>query len=99
MLLAYLHLPADERAAAVGHAVGACRPGGQVVVVGHARVNLDGGYGGPQEPTILLEPDEVAADLVAAGAEVLRAEHVERPVAIEDGERTAIDTLVVARAP
>ena len=99
VLLAYLHLPADERAAAVSHAVGACRPGGQVVVVGHARANLDGGYGGPQEPTILLEPDEVAADLVAAGAEVLRAEHVERPVATEDAERTAIDTLVVARRP
>jgi len=99
VLVAYLHLPAEERAAALGHGVGACRPGGQVVIVGHARANLDGGYGGPQEPTILLEPDEVAADLVAAGAEIVRAEHVERPVTTEDGERTAIDTLVVARRP
>ena len=39
----------------------------------------------------------MAADLRAAGAEVLRAEHVERPVSTEDGERTAIDTLLVAR--
>jgi SAM-dependent methyltransferase len=97
VLLAYLHLPAADRAAALGHAVGACRPGGHVVVVGHARANLVGGYGGPQDPAILLEPEEVAADLRAAGAEVLRAEHVERPVGTEDGERTAIDTLLVAR--
>ena len=97
VLLAYLHLPAADRAAALGHAVGACRPGGQVVVVGHARANLVGGYGGPQDPAILLEPEEVAADLRAAGAEVLRAEHVERPVHTEDGERTAIDTLLVAQ--
>jgi SAM-dependent methyltransferase len=96
-LLAYLHLPAADRAAALAHAVGACRQGGQVVVVGHARANLAGGYGGPQDPAILLEPEEVAADLRAAGAEVLRAEHVERPVSTEDGERTAIDTLLVAR--
>ena len=97
VLLAYLHLPAAERAAALGHAVATCRTGGQVVVVGHARANLHGGYGGPQDPAVLLEPTEVAADLTAAGAEVLRAEHVERPVSTEDGTRTAIDTLVVAR--
>ena len=97
VLVAYLHLPGDEQRAALGHAVGACRPGGQVLVVGHARANLEGGYGGPQDPAVLLEPDEVAADLRAAGAEVLRAEHVERPVSTDDGPRTAIDTLVVAR--
>ena len=70
-----------------------------MVVVGHARANLDGGYGGPQEPTILLDPQEVAAELIAAGAEVLRAEDVRRPVITDDGERVAIDTLVVARHP
>lgn len=97
VLVAYLHLPAAERAAALGHAVAACRPGGQVVVVGHARANLDGGYGGPQDPAVLLDPAEVAVDLTSAGAEVLRAEHVERTVSTEDGTRTAIDTLAVAR--
>lgn len=99
VLIAYLHLPGEERAEALAHAVGACRPGGQVVVVGHARANLDGGYGGPQDPAVLLEPGEVAADLSAAGAEVLRAEHVERTVSTEDGARTAVDTLVVAQRP
>ena len=99
LLVAYLHLPAEERDAALSHAVAACRSGGQVVVVGHARANLEGGYGGPQDPAILLEPEEVAADLRAAGAEVLRAEHVKRRVSTDDGPRTAIDTLVVARRP
>jgi SAM-dependent methyltransferase len=96
-LVAYLHLPADQRRLALGHAVSACRLDGLVAVVGHARRNLDDGYGGPQDPAILLEPDEVADDLAAAGAEVQRAEHVTRTVATADGERTAIDTLVLAR--
>ena len=99
VLVAYLHLPAPARAAALSQAVDACRSGGQVVVVGHARANLEGGYGGPQDPAILLEPHAVAADLRAAGAEVLRAEDVERPVSTDDGPRTAIDTLVLARRP
>ena len=94
-LVAYLHLPAAERAAALAHLVAACRPGGLVVVVGHARVNLTEGYGGPQLPAILFEPDEVVADLGSVTVE--RAEHVTRTVTTDDGDRTAIDTLVVAR--
>jgi SAM-dependent methyltransferase len=95
-LVAYLHLPAAERAAAMTNLVAACRPGGLVVVVGHARVNLTEGYGGPQDAAILFEPDEVVADLGPVTVE--RAEHVSRTVVTDDGERTAIDTLVVARA-
>jgi SAM-dependent methyltransferase len=95
VLVAYLHLPASERAAVLAHAVGACRPEGLVVAVGHARVNLTDGYGGPQDPAILLEPDEVVADLGPVTVE--RAEHVTRTVPTDEGERTAIDTLVVAR--
>ena len=94
-LVAYLHLQPTDRAAALARLVAACRPGGLVVVVGHARVNLTEGYGGPQDPAILLEPDEVVADLGPVTVE--RAEHVTRTVATDDGERTAIDTLVVAR--
>ena len=56
VLLAYLHIPAPDRAAALGHAVDACRQGGQVVVVGHARANLDGGYGGPSDPRSCSSP-------------------------------------------
>jgi SAM-dependent methyltransferase len=96
-LVAYLHLPAAERARVLAHAVTACRPGGLVVVVGHARRNQTEGYGGPQDAAILLDPDEVAADLADAGADVERAEHLDREVDTDDGPRTAIDTLVVAR--
>lgn len=94
-LAAYLHLQPAERGAALANLVTACRPGGLVVVVGHARVNLTEGYGGPQDPAILLEPDEVVADLGSVTVE--RAEHVTRTVTTDDGDRTAIDTLVVAR--
>ena len=96
VLVAYLHLPPADRVAALSRAVAACRPGGLIVVVGHARANLTDGYGGPQDPDILLEPDEVVADL--GPATVQRAEHVTRTVSTDEGEQTAIDTLVVARA-
>lgn len=95
VLVAYLHLPPADRARVLARALGACRPGGLVVVVGHARRNLTEGVGGPQDPAILLEPDEVVADL--GGAPVLRAGNVLRPVPTDAGERSAIDTLVVAR--
>lgn len=59
--------------------------------VGHARVNITHGVGGPQEPSLLPTIMSVAAVL---DDEVLvrRLEHAERVT--EDG--TAIDLLLVA---
>jgi SAM-dependent methyltransferase len=93
----YLHLPAAEWELVLPRAVAAVAPGGTFLLVGHDRSNLDGGYGGPQEPTVLTTPGEVAArlgDLV-----VERAEVVERGVDTDDGPRVALDTLVRAHRP
>jgi 2-polyprenyl-3-methyl-5-hydroxy-6-metoxy-1,4-benzoquinol methylase len=94
----YLHLPAEERRRVLAAAAGAVAPGGTLLVVGHDRTNLTEGHGGPQDPAILLTPEEVAAEL--PGLAVVRAERVRRPV--EEAERhgggPAIDTLVRAEA-
>ena len=71
------------------------RPGGSLLVVGHARANLTDGTGGPQDPDVLYEPDDVGNWL--RDVEVLRAEHVIRTLDTETGLRQAIDTLVFAR--
>lgn len=97
VLIAYLHLPEDDRRAVWRHAAEAVAPGGTFLLVGHDRSNLDGGYGGPQDAAVLPTPDEVVAELDDLVVE--KAEVVERPVETEDGLRVALDTLVRARRP
>jgi SAM-dependent methyltransferase len=91
----YLQLPAAERQAVLARAAEAVAPGGTLLVVGHDLQNLNGGYGGPQDPSVLFTPDEIAAEL--PGLDIEKAERVLRPVATEDGEVQAIDALVRAR--
>jgi len=97
VLLFYLQVPPDERTRIVRTACATLAPGGTFLLVGHDRRNIDDGYGGPSDPTVLYTPEEVVADLV--GLDVERAEVVERPVETEDGERVALDALVRARRP
>ena len=89
--LLYLHLPANELDPVLRAAATAVAPGGTLFLVGHDRVNIEQGVGGPQNPAVLYTPEEIVASL--DGLEVVRAERVTRDV--EAG--TAIDALVQAR--
>ena len=91
----YLQLPAGQRRLVLGRAAAAVAPGGTLLVVGHDLQNLDGGFGGPRDPAVLLTPEQVAAEL--PGLEIERAERVLRPVEDEEGDVQAIDALVRAR--
>lgn len=96
-LLSYLQLPAPEWRQALREAVEAVRPGGRVVVVGHAGRNLAEGWGGPGDRSVLYDPDEV---LERADGLPVTVEHSgirERPVDTDEGERVALDTVVVLR--
>jgi SAM-dependent methyltransferase len=100
VLVVYLHLPVEERTAALESAADAVAPGGTLLVVGHDLANLDGGVGGPQDPTVLCRPADVVADLAPTGLQVQRADTVRRPVPQEDGStRDALDLLVLATRP
>jgi len=90
----YLQLPAPERRVALAHAAAAVRPGGTLLVVGHDRLNLTEGSGGPTQADVLFTPDDVVADI--GDLEVVRAGRVRRSV---EGARPAIDALVRARRP
>jgi SAM-dependent methyltransferase len=97
VVLVYIHLPGDERRAVVRRAADAVAAGGTLLVIGHDRTNLQEGYGGPQDPTILFSPDDVTDDLAGIDElRVVRADRVMRPVMTADGERNAIDALVRA---
>lgn len=99
----YLQLPAEDRRAAMGTAARALAVGGTLVMVGHDLLNLTEGHGGPQQPGVLLTAEDILDDLTAAEVafdlELVteRAGRVERVVKTDDGERTAIDTLVRVR--
>jgi SAM-dependent methyltransferase len=91
----YLQVPKDERRVVLRRAAAALGAGGRLLVVGHDSANLTEGYGGPKDPRVLYTADDVAGDLQDLGIE--RAERVERPVMTPEGERVALDALVVAR--
>ncbi|HZK74563.1 MAG TPA: class I SAM-dependent methyltransferase [Clostridia bacterium] len=95
--LVYIHLPALQRRQVLTTAVRALAPAGRLVVVGHDRSNLLAGVGGPQDPSILFTPEEIVSDL--DGLDIVRSQKVVRHVTTPDGERDAIDALVVAVAP
>jgi len=99
----YLQLPADERQASMRTAVRALAVGGTMLLVGHDLLNLTEGHGGPQHPSVLLTAEDILDDITAAEVatdfELVteKAGRVERVVMTDDGERTAIDTLVRVR--
>jgi SAM-dependent methyltransferase len=96
VVIAYLHLPPEQRRRVLRHAAGALTPGGTLFLIGHAVRNLKEGYGGPQSAEILWDPDVVRSEIAALGLAVDRAEHVRRPVETPEGMRQAIDTLIRA---
>lgn len=96
VVVAYLQLPREERAAALRRAFDALAPGGHLFVVAHDSTNLAEGTGGPQEPAVLYTAGDVLGDLAGRDFEVLRAERVARTVAgdASSPDRTAWDALV-----
>ena len=97
VLVAYLHLAQAELAQVFRRASAALASGGTLLVVGHDRDNITRGYGGPQDPGILHTHQAVAAAL--PGLNIRRAEQARRPVATDQGEKIAIDTVVRAERP
>ncbi len=95
VVVLYLHLLPPDRRLVHRRAVGGLAAGGTILVVGYDSRNLTDGWGGPQDPTILFTPADVVDDL--EGLAVERAETVRRPVDTNDGERVALDALIVGR--
>jgi 2-polyprenyl-3-methyl-5-hydroxy-6-metoxy-1,4-benzoquinol methylase len=95
VVVLYLQLPHEELVRALRRASGAVAPGGTLFVLGHDTTNLTRGYGGPKDVSVLFTPEDVTGAI--EGLVVERAETVERRVALDDGEATALDALVRAR--
>ncbi|MTE14780.1 class I SAM-dependent methyltransferase [Nocardia aurantiaca] len=94
VLMAFLHLPVEDRRALLLHAAEMLSPEGTLLVIGNDTLNLVEGYGGEQDPALTFTPADIIADLAPAEPDIrIRiADRVHRPT--ED--RDAIDALVVA---
>ncbi len=95
VVLAYLHLAADQVSRVLVNVAQALRTGGTALVVGHDRRNLTEGVSGPQDLALLYDAGSVRRELAELGLRVERAETVERRT--EAG--VALDTLVRAVRP
>ena len=94
-LISYLHLPRSQWGDALTAAVRATAVGGAVLVVAHAVRNLTGGVGGPKDPTILLDPEDVIASAAELLVDIELAQLRARDV--EGSDRPALDTVVLLR--
>ena len=102
VVVAYLQLRADQRRLAVRGAARMLRPGGTLLLVAHDTTNLTEGTGGPQDPAVLMDADDVLADIEGIEVDVVRAGRVAREVGAPSGHhehpgeesRTAWDCLV-----
>ncbi|MFL6168997.1 MAG: class I SAM-dependent methyltransferase [Ornithinibacter sp.] len=95
VLISYLHLPRAQWGEALAAAARGTVGGGAVLVVAHAVRNLTEGVGGPQDATILLDPEDVIASAAALPVDVELAQLRRRDV--EGSDRPALDTVVLFR--
>ena len=96
VLLSYLQLPEAQLKAVFANVVPGLAIGGRVLVVAHDASNLEGGWGGPQNPDVLTTPAFVGGELARLGLDVLRAEVVRREVPSDIGFHVARDHVVEA---
>ena len=94
VLVAYLQLSTSQRVEVLRRAAGWVASGGTMLVVAHDRSNVTEGHGGPPSPEVCYDVDETVAALEGLTPSV--AEVARRPVQTDEGERVALDTVVVA---
>lgn len=102
VVMAYLQLPVDALAAAIGNSLAALAPGGTLALIAHDRDNLERGVGGPQNPDILTTVGELRAAVAAAGNAAAASAASLDIIECRQFERgtpagTAIDAILVVR--
>jgi SAM-dependent methyltransferase len=97
VVIAYLQIPSAQQRVVLEHAAAWLRPGGTLFIVAHDRTNVQSGHGGPADPDVCYDVATTAESLPRL--DIVSAEVVRREVETDDGPRSALDTLVMARRP
>ncbi|HEX6947917.1 MAG TPA: class I SAM-dependent methyltransferase [Acidimicrobiia bacterium] len=95
VLIAYLQMVPEELELVVRRSATWLDPDGELFMIGHDRTNLEKGYGGPSEESVLWDLPTIKEWL--GGLEIVEAQRVRRPVETPEGVKLARDALVRAR--
>lgn len=91
VVMSYLHLPVDELVRAISATRDWLAPDGHLLYLGYAVENYIRGVGGPPDPTVLPDIDDLAH--AAQGMRVLELAHLSR----SHGQQQMIDVLLHAQ--
>ena len=95
-VISYLQIDSVGLLSAVRSLISNIKSGGTFFGIWHARENLIGGYGGPQDPEVLPTKEEMQSALEQCGIFDALIELRERHVDVGAEVRKAIDLVVVA---
>lgn len=98
-LISYLQIESAGLLSAIHSLLSNIKSAGTFFGIWHARENLIGGYGGPQDPGVLPTREEMHKALQQCGISDALIELRERHVDVGTEVRTAIDLVVVATKP
>ena len=96
-IVPYLQVPAALLNASLANLISQIKPGGHLVGVWHARENLDGGFGGPQNPDVLPSVASMKEFCESMPLEVEVCELCEGQVQTKEGLKPSITLILKAQ--
>ena len=96
-IVPYLQVPEALLNASLKNLISQIKPGGYLVGVWHARENLDGGFGGPQNPDVLPSVASMKQFCESMPLETQVCELREGQVQTKDGLKPSITLILKAR--
>lgn len=94
---AYLQIPQPDLMDALDNLIENIKPGGYLMGVWHARENLDGGFGGPQDPAVLPTASEIREFLSDYPVEIEFLGNREGQVQTRDGLKPSTTLVLLAK--
>lgn len=96
-VVAYLQVPNDDLFDALDCLIENVKKGGHIIGVWHARENLQGGFGGPQDPKVLPTAEEIRDFLANQPVEIEVLENRDGQVQTRDGLKPSVTLVLKAR--
>ena len=96
-VIAYLQASNEDIFDAIDCLVENIKKGGYLIGVWHARENLQGGFGGPQDPAVLPSASELAEFLAELPVEVEVLENRDGQIQTKEGLKPSVTLVLKAR--
>lgn len=96
-VIAYLQIPQRKLAKAIRNLAKKIRPGGYLFGVWHSRDNLAGGFGGPQNPNLLPNPESITKALRGTGLEIVELRNRDGQIQTREGLKPSITLVLLAK--